>query len=611
MREIIIDSFAGGGGASTGIEAALGRPVDVAINHDAEAIRMHAANHPGTLHLNSNIYHVDPRDVRPGEPIGLLWASPDCTHHSKAKGGVPIRNEGLNSRDLAWVIVDWAQRRRPRVIIMENVEEWKHWGPVVLGEDGQWRACPDRKGEHYRDWVKAMKRAGYRLESRELRACDYGAPTIRKRLFLIARCDGAPIVWPAPSHGAPDDPGVIAGRKKPWRTAAEILDWSQPCPSIFMTAEEGRAYTAETGVRVKRPLAPNTLARVAKGVKRYVLDAAEPFIVSIAHGDSGGRREYPLAEPLGTVTSAGNPHAVVSPILTYAQQGGGMRNVQDPHHTITASAKDQNAVIAPVLAPRYGERPGQEPRSRDVSRPLPTVVGTGNGAGLVAPFLAQHNTGVVGHDAREPVSTITTRGTQQNVAAVSLQKYFGTDQDPRLDAPLCTMTTRDRAGLVAAHMVNMKGSQRSSRSCAEPVTTQTTQSSHAGVIAALAAAPPFAPEHEARARMVADFLRAHGAWDEREFVTVEIEGQTFVIVDIGLRMLAPREQFRAQGFPDTYRIDADADGRPFTKTVQVRCCGNSVCPDVAEALAAANVQLRDTAPPAAPQEGPLFAVAAE
>lgn len=614
MLELVIDSFAGGGGASVGIEAALGRAVDVAINHDADAIRMHRTNHPDTEHLNSNIYHVDPREVRPGQPIGLLWASPDCTHHSKAKGGIPIRPEGQNSRDLAWVILDWAEKRRPRVIAMENVEEWKDWGPLVLGEDKKLRPCKDRRGAHYREWLRRFRRLGYKVESRELRACDYGAPTIRKRLFVIARCDGQPIVWPEPTHGAPDSAEVLAGLRKPWRTAAEIIDWSLPCPSIFMNREEARAYTAETGTRVNRPLKPNTMARVAKGVKRYVLDSVSPFIVSIAHGDSGGRREYPLDEPLGTVTSGGNPHAVVSPVLSYAQQGGGNRAPGEPHSTITASSKDQNQVIAPSIAKfRTGSA------GASIEDPAPTMTannyikrsGGAPPVGVQTAFLAQHNTGLVGHDAREPVSTIVTKGCTQGVVAGSLLKYYGQGDGQGVRDPAHTLTTRDRFGVLAAHMVNMKGSARSSRSCEEPVTTQTTQSSHAGVIAALASAPPFGPEHEHRARMVADLLRAHGFWDEREFVTLEIEGQTFVIVDIGLRMLSPREQFRAQGFPDTYQIDLDDKGRAFSKTVQTHKCGNSVCPPLAQAIIAANVVLEEVTPPKRTREGPLFAVAAE
>lgn len=538
MHEIIIDSFAGGGGASTGIEAALGRPVDVAINHDADAIRMHAVNHPATEHLNSNIYHVDPRDVRPGQPIGLFWASPDCTHHSKAKGGVPIRPEGRNSRDLAWIVVKWAERRRPRVIMMENVEEWLSWGPLVQGADNALRPCPARRGQFFEAWLHKLRRLGYRVEWRELRGCDYGAPTIRKRLFVIARCDGDPIVWPAPTHGAPDDPDVIAGRKAPWRTAGEIIDWSIPCPSIFMTREQAQAYYEATGVRLVRPLADNTLARIARGVKRYVIEAAQPFLVSVAHGYSGGRREYPLGDPLGTITGAGVQHALCVPHMMT------MRNAQKPYN--------------------------------GADEPTHTITAGGAGLSLVAAFLAQHNGGerMEGHAGRPadaPVSTITTRATQQNV--------------------------------VAAHMINMKGSERSARPASEPMTTVTAGAAHAGVVAAFMAKYYGTGDGQA----AGDPLHTITTRDRMGLVTCQIGGEPWVIVDIGMRMLTPRELFAAQGFPADYKIDADADGRPFTKTVQTRCVGNSVCPDVAEALVRANVVLRAVDAPERAASGPLFA----
>jgi DNA (cytosine-5)-methyltransferase 1 len=280
MRELIIDSFAGGGGASTGITAALGRSPDYAINHDREALAMHAANHPETIHLSKNIWQVDPMEVVGRRPVGLAWFSPDCKHFSKAKGGRPVKRE---IRDLAWTVVLWAKRVRPRVILLENVEEFADWGPLVITDEGQWRPCPERRGATFKRWVGELRRLGYRVEWRELRACDYGAPTIRKRLFLIARRDGKKIIWPTPTHAAPNDRDVIAGRKLPWRTAAEIIDWSLPCHSIFLTRAEGRA------VGVNRPLAEATMTRIAKGVKRYVLDAAQPFVIPRRPGDRARR----------------------------------------------------------------------------------------------------------------------------------------------------------------------------------------------------------------------------------------------------------------------------------------------------------------------------------
>ncbi|MFC4668178.1 DNA cytosine methyltransferase [Seohaeicola nanhaiensis] len=658
---LIIDSFAGGGGASTGIEMALGRSPDVAINHNAAALALHAANHPDTLHLDSNIWEVDPYEVAAGRHVGLFWASPDCKHFSKAKGGAP---KDRNIRDLAWVVVDWAEKVKPDVICMENVEEFRTWGPV--GEDGQ--PIKEFQGQTFELWIKRLRKAGYRVQFRELRGCDYGAATIRKRFFMVARRDGRPIVWPKPTHGDPNGSAVQRGKLLPWRTAAECIDWSLPCPSIFETREE---ILKEHGLRANRPLANNSMARIARGTGRYVLREAKPFVVSVAHGYSGGRREYSPDEPLGTATTRGVQHAVVAPsitrfnggatgqdmrdplatitanswikkpggamplgmiapslmsikgtdrrasqadaphptilaggghssliapslmrqfgrstgqrtdapapttvaggggktaivapVLTYAQQGGRNRSAEDPLHTVTASNKDQNALIAPLLVQTgYGERHGQAPRSLDPFAPLGTVVAGGVKHAAAAVFLAQHNTGVTGHDARDPLSTVAQTGSHQTPVAAFLAKYYGAPQDPRLDEPLHTITTLPRFGLMNV----------------------------------ATAAPPFTPDQADRARQVANFLRAHGEWDDREFVTIEIKGDTFVIVDIGMRMLTPRELFNAQGFPADYVIEGvwderggDWSFREFPKHVQISCCGNSVCPDVAAALVGAN-----------------------
>ncbi|MDF2994661.1 MAG: hypothetical protein K0R27_298 [Xanthobacteraceae bacterium] len=591
MTGIIIDSFAGGGGASTGIEWALGRSPDIAINHDAEALSMHAVNHPATRHLNSNIWQVDPDDVCAGRPVDLLWASPDCKHHSKAKGGRPLKR---SIRDLAWVVVLWAKRARPKVILLENVEEFRDWGPLVqkTGADGSpvlddagnpfMVPCPNRRGETFNRWVGELRRLGYKVEWRELRACDFGAPTVRKRLFLIARRDGRKIVWPKPTHGAPTDPDVIAGRKQPWRTAAEIIDWSLPCPSIFATSAE---IKRDFGVAARRPLAEATLTRIAKGVKRYVLDAAAPFIIRTDMASAAKRNGvHDTGEPIRTMTTSGS-FALVDPVLmpfsSYGQQGGASRTLDGPLHTITASRKDTDQIVAPFFVPRYGERKGQEPRCQPAHVPLATVVPTGNGASLVSAFLAQHNTDMVGHDAREPVSTIVGKGCTQAVVSAGLlnlkgsdrrdadakapapticaggghvaevraflMKYYGTDQDPRLDEPCHTVTTRDRFGVV----------------------------------------------------------------------TVSIGGEPYVLVDIGMRMLTSRELFRAQGFPDSYIIEHGYDGQPFTGEAQKRMVGNSVSPYMAEALVRANcLSLEETAPKGRPvpratsapmMSAPLFA----
>lgn len=609
-RPMIIDSFAGGGGASTGIEMALGRSPDAAINHNPAALALHAANHPDTLHLINSIYAVDPDEVCRGRRVGLAWFSPDCKHFSKAKGGKPVE-KGI--RDLAWVVVHWAERAKPDVIMLENVEEFQEWCP--LDENNY----PDktRKGETFRAWARAIKRLGYKIEWRELRACDYGAPTIRKRLFVVARCDGQPIVWPKPTH-APT-PAIL--RKgfgyppNPYRTAAECIDWSIPCPSIFDTSAQ---IKEKFGLRANRPLADNTLSRVARGMKRYVLDAERPFIVTLGEKSvtapsitrfNSGTTGQDMREPMSTITAnswikkpggaapigllapslmslkgtsrrdsavnapnptilAGGGHsAMIAPVLTYAQQGGGCRDIRDPHHTICANSKDQNSVIIPTLIQTgYGERKGQAPRVLDINAPLGTVVAGGIKHATAAAFLAQQNGGPkmdnhAGRDLRDPMSTVTAAGSQQTPVAAFFAKYYGTGDGARMDEPMHTVTVKDRFAHAQAEM----------------------------------AVPPFNPAHKARAREVAEFLRSHGAWEGGEFVTLTINDCKYVIVDIGLRMLTPRELFNAQGFPRDYIIDGtwtEKNGewafQAFPKHVQVSCCGNSVCPDLAAALVRAN-----------------------
>ena len=504
---MIVDSFAGGGGASTGIELALSRSPDVAINHDKAALAMHEANHPDTLHLINSIYSIDPREVTKGRRIGLAWFSPDCKHHSKAKGGKPVEK---NIRDLAWIVVHWSELVRPEIIMLENVEEFQDWGPLTADH----KPDPAQKGATFREWVKRLRGLGYKVEWRELRACDYGAPTIRKRLFLIARCDGLPIVWPAPTHGAPDSAEVLAGTLKPWRTAAEIIDWSLPCPSIFDTSEE---IMRKHCLRSVRPLAKNTLTRVAKGVVKYVLQSANPFFV------------------------------------TYGQHGGANRSAFDPLHTITASTKDQNALIVPTLVQTgYGEAPGQAPRVPGLDKPIGTMVAGGGKHALVTAFIAQHNGGVIGRKADAPLSTITTRGTQQQV--------------------------------VSAHLMNMHGTTRRGQDVRHPHPTLTAGGQHSAMVAA------FLTKYYGQGvgQHAADPLHTLGTRDTFGVVTVEIDGTTYAITDIGMRMLTSREQFRAQGFPETYEIDRRPDGGTFTKTEQTRMCGNSVCPDLAKALVTAN-----------------------
>lgn len=669
---LIVDSFAGGGGASTGIEMALGRSPDIAINHNPAALALHEANHPHTIHLSENVYKVDPLDHLRGKHVGLMWFSPDCKHFSKAKGGKPVER---NIRDLAWIIPGWIERIQQSggkvdVVAMENVEEWKDWGPLVETDRGLY-PCPDRKGQTFQQWCKAIRKLGGRIEWRELRACDFGAPTIRKRLFVLIRFDGGKIVWPEPTHGAPTDPDVISGKKLPWRTAAECIDWSLPCPSIFDTSAQ---IWQKHGLRAVRPLAVNTLARVARGMKRYVLDAERPFIVqtgygerkgqqprvmgldkplgtmvaggikhalvspslvSVAHGDSGGRREYPLDNPFGVVTAGGISHALVSPhvsafygdgeggnvraapideplrvvttenrhaviapsiqrfnngatgsamddpmptitansfikrpggaaplgllapVLSYAQQGGGNRSVDDPHHTITASSKDQNTVAAAFLAQHNNDsrRIGGVNPGRPADEPMSTVTASGAQQGTVSAFIARQFGTSTGHGIDQPSATVMADGAgKSQLVAPHLHAYYGSDQDTPEDEPFHTITTKPRFSHVEANID----------------------------------APPFTDAQADRARDVAAFMRSHGFWDDREFVTIEIGSQSFVIVDIGMRMLTPRELYNAQGFPPDYEIERARDGTVFPKSVQVSCVGNSVSPPVARALIAAN-----------------------
>ncbi|MEM7003730.1 MAG: DNA cytosine methyltransferase, partial [Pseudomonadota bacterium] len=414
---LIIDNFAGGGGASLGIEQAIGRPVDVAINHDAQAIAMHQANHPDTKHFISDVWEVDPLEATQGQPVDLAWFSPDCKHFSKAKGAKPVSKR---IRGLAWVVIRWAAKVRPAVIMLENVEEFQTWGPVL--EDG--KPCRRRSGQTFKNWLKELQKLGYRYEWRELRACDYGAPTIRKRLFLIARCDGKPIVWPDATHG-PD--------LEPYRTAAECLDFSLPCPSIFTR---------------KRPLAENTLRRIARGIDRFVLNNPQPFIVGVG-GRMAQTKERGTDIPLQTLTS-----------------------------------KADAAVVAPYLIPRHGERPNQDPRTRQVELPLPTITPTQNGAQLVAAFLAQHNTGMVGHRPDKPVSTILGSGAQQQLVTTFLAQHNTGRVGSAADAPLTTIVGRGtQQNLVTSHLVKLRNNQFGQQ-IELPLPTLTAGGGHVGEVRA-------------------------------------------------------------------------------------------------------------------------------
>lgn len=561
--ELIVDNFAGGGGASEGIEAALGRPIDIAINHDPEAIEMHRRNHPRTRHLCEDVWSVDIMAVTEGRPVGLAWFSPDCKHFSKAKGGKPVSQ---NIRGLAWVVTKWAELKRPRVIVLENVEEFQDWGPLLPNN----KPDPARRGLTFRRWAGRLLNLRYRLEMRELSACKFGTPTIRKRLVIILRCDDQPIVWPEETHG----PGLL-----PYRTAAECIDWSLPCPSIFLTREEGRK------IGVKRPLVEATMRRMARGVKRYVIDAAEPFIVNLTH--HGGDRIESIHEPVRTLTGAHRGEkALVTPFVTPIQHYNGRDTVQaldEPLRTITANPKGGGYALAvPTLVQMgYGEREGQAPRVPGIEKPLGTIVAGGGKHALVAAFLAQHNGGMIGHSAQEPVSTIVQRGTTQALVTAFLSRQFGRSVGNDAREPAGTTTARAKSSLVSSHLVKLRGTNVGSETDA-PVHTISAGGTHIGEVRA------FMMKYYGTDQ--APDLRGPMATvtTKDRMALVMVYGEPYVIVDIGMRMLVPRELFRAQGFRDSYIID----GSGLTKTAQVKMCGNSVCPQMAEAVVRAQFEGR-------------------
>lgn len=542
--EIVVDNFAGGGGASTGIEMAIGRSVDIAINHDPAAIAMHRANHPETEHYCESVWDVDPREVTKGRPVGLAWFSPDCKHFSKAKGGKPVEK---SIRGLAWVAVRWAATVKPRVIMLENVEEFTTWGPIT--SDGY----PDKKqkGRTFRSFVNALRRHGYKVEWRELRACDYGAPTIRKRLFMVARCDGKAIVWPEPTHGAPDSPEVLAGKRKPWRTAADIIDWSIPCPSIFESAEE---IKEKLGVKVVRPLAENTLRRIARGLKRFVIDNANPFVIKVNHNGDQFRGQS-VEEPIQTIT-AKNGWGVVTPYIARIGQtgfGGDRLQYETGKPLTTITTKAEHLLVSPTLIEiGYGEGPGQAPRAPGLHKPLGTVVAGGKKHALVSAFIAKHYGGVTGVEADTPFPTITMRGTQNQLVTSHLVKLRGTCQDGQaVTEPMPTITAGGlHVGEIRAFLLKYYGSDDNGQSLDSPLHTITTKD---------------------------------------RFGLVTIEGVDYQIVDIGMRMLKPRELFGANGFPSDYIIDVDADGKKYSESAQVARCGNAVPPPFAKALVNANL----------------------
>lgn len=585
--EIIVDNFAGGGGASTGIEMALGRSPDVAINHDAQAVAMHKANHPDCEHYCQNIWQADPVEVASGRPIGLAWFSPDCTHFSKAKGGKPKKK---NIRDLAWVVPLWAQKVKPRLIFMENVEEWLGWGPLDEHGHPAKRICQETgkqlstAGETFRVWLKALKKEGYKVEWKILKASDYGAPTIRKRLFLIARCDGLPIRWPDISHGDPKSDAVAARKLLPWVAAADIIDWSLPCPSIFMTADEAKEYRKLTGIKCIRPLADNTMARIARGLKRYVLDASEPFIVKINH--KGDRfRGQDIKEPLHTLTGK-NGAAVVTPytVSYYGTKGGSdlrTPDIQEPLRTQTT--ENRFGVVAPITIQCANSKWDKGGRSLEGPLQTITAVPKGGSISLVSAFIVKHFGGVTGVEATTPFPTITQRGTQNQIVAAHLTKFKGQSVGSDCKEPARTITSKESDGLVAASMIKMRGKNTGSPAD-EPLHTISAGGQHHAALSA------FMVKYYGNEKEGVDITQpCHTVTAKDRLGLVMVEGEMHQIIDIGMRMLTPRELYRAQGFPEDYIIDPEFKGKPLIKSEQVAKCGNSVSPIQACEVISANL----------------------
>lgn len=683
MREIIVDNFAGGGGASTGIELATGHSVDIAINHDPNAVAMHTTNHPDTLHYCESVYSIRPKVATAGRRVGLAWLSPDCRHFSKAKGAKPVEKA---IRGLAWIALRWGLDVEPRVMMLENVEEFKTWGPLLAAE---MRPDPARVGETFLAFVsmlttgispdhpalvecceflsipldsedasRLIKGLGYVVEYRELRACDYGAPTIRKRFFMVMRRDGQPIVWPDASHGDPKSAAVQSGKMAPWRTAAECIDWSIPAPSIFER---------------KKPLAENTLKRIARGIQRFVIDSDKPFIVKCNHTTSRGKydcfRGQALAEPLQTITKThgfavavphltkfrtgatgqpvtesvptvtagtsarpgGNGHALgiveaalapflagsggseyqakprpldkpahtilkesraclVAPVI--ARQFGGSigHRADEPSATITAGGGGKSQLVVPTLIQMgYGERLGQAPRVPGLDKPLGTVVAGGGKHALVGVFLAKHyggNYSGAGVGLNEPAHSVTTVDHHALVTTqvVGVGGRAGQSRPRDVSEPLQTLTTKADAAIVSSHLVKLRGTCRDGQRADEPMPTITAGGQHVGEVKATLAVEDY---DEERARQVLAFLKEYCGTDSTGLV--DIDGVTFRIVDIGMRMLQPHELYRAQGFPEWYIIDRDYRGVKYAKDKQVARCGNAVPPPFAEALVRANL----------------------
>lgn len=538
--ELIVDNFAGGGGASTGIEMATGYSVDIAINHDPEAIKMHKANHPNTKHYCENVWAVDPVKACNGHPVGLAWFSPDCKHFSKAKGGKP---KDKNIRGLAWVALRWAGLVRPRVIMLENVEEFKTWGPLNRGH----HPIKAKQGKTFEKFVQQLNDLGYTVEFKELIAADYGAPTMRKRFFMIARCDGKPIVWPEPTHAPADSEKVKAGLLEPYVGAYTQIDFSRPCPSIFDTSEE---IKEKYGIRAVRPLAQKTMDRIARGFIKFVLNNPKPFIIQCNHG--GERRPNDIREPMPTITGK-HGYGIVEPYMVQIGQTGftkdRSKDVREPLTTIVS--KNEHCLISPTLIQYHSETSKDGVRGQTIEDPIMTV-DSSNRYGLVTSFLHKYYDG----------------------------GYKGAGET--VENPLPTVTAWDHNSVVTANLIQMNN-HCDGKDIRQPLPTITAGDGHFGEVRA------FLIKYygQGTGQDIKDPLDTVTAQDR--FGLVTINGTDYQIVDIGLRMLEPRELYGCQGFPDDYIIDHDYTGKTYPRSEQVRRCGNAVCPPIPAALVRANL----------------------
>ncbi len=630
--EIIVDSFAGGGGASTGIEVATGRVVEIAINHDPDAILMHSVNHPFTEHYQASVWDIDPKEVCKGRPVGLAWFSPDCKHFSKAKGAALVDKK---IRGLAWIVLRWAAKVRPRVIILENVEEFVTWGPVRKGKPVKRKA-----GQTFQKWKRQLLDLGYAIDHRELVAADYGAPTSRKRFVLVARCDGRPIIWPERTHAPADHPDVIAGKLLPWRSAAEIIDWSLPCPSIFASKAE---IKERYGLDAVRPLADNTQRRVIRGVDKHTIQNAKPFIVPVGYGERHGQapRVHDVDKPLPTVVGTGKqylgePKLTPFTVTNTTNSVGGTAN--QPVHTVTSAGNQM--FVEPVLTALGVEcNHSGDGHTADLRRPYKTITAKHTGGVCTANLIQYHTerteaARVNSLDAALPTVDASNR---YAVTTAHLTEYYGAGQAPKLTEPLHTVVSHDREALTMPFLqpFHAGGYHGKGNSPDKPVNTVTSSGGQSLVTAQVAefkgqdlgqsADKPlrtitaswgqFADlrvqvvrygDGGQIARAAERTERPYGYWPEirtllnkycgyslaeDEILLLNIEGVWYYISDIGLRMLTPRELYNAMGFPPDYVIDFinPATGKPYSKAAKVARCGNAVCPPMAEAVVRANL----------------------